>query len=550
MEPEMLRLSNMPPLLLGFLVLALARSAADQRSGDVHAVIDRLLKRSGTDGGPGCAAGVLLKGQVAFEGAAGTMDGHQPLAASTPMYLASVSKQFTAAAVYKLVDSGKIRLDQSVRTIIPELPANTAGITIRQLLNHTSGFRDYSAIQEIADRRGPIDNQGVLQLLSAQRALNFEPGTDYEYSNSAYVILGIVIERISGIAIGEYVRREIFIPLGMNRSWLQGGGTAYKPAQGYMSRDGSLRPAHIPPQTTGDGGMYGSVSDLLRWLQNLERPRNSDEKVFRQLKSRARLKSGEVLPHSSGLFWNRYKGRRTLSHNGSVEGFQADVVHFPKEQLSVVCLCNRGDVDAASVTRQIADAYLGASGPPSNTAQERASRRTLSPDLSGKWESRQGFILSTRIDGAHLIASTAGEEHVMSLDSSRKEFVALSDGFRLLLQRRGQDTLELGWEGDRPNCFTRIRITIPNSPDLNQYAGRFVNGELDLEWNLLVSNRSLLITTPAGWRIPVVQAAPDRFEVGPWFLEFERTEGKISGLALHRERLWKLTFQKVDETPK
>ena len=386
-------------------------------------------------------------------------------------------------------------------------------------------------------------------MLSAQRALNFEPGTEYEYSNSDYVILGIAIERVTGVALSEYTRREIFIPLEMNRSWFQpSGGTAYKPAQGYISRNGSFRPAPFPPQTTGDGGMYGSVSDLLRWLQNLERPRKGDEEVFRQLVARARLRSGEVLPHASGLFWNRYKGRTTLSHNGSVEGFQADVVHFPKEQLSVVCLCNRGDVDAASVSRQIAEAYLSTGRPQPNTTQ-RPSRLTLSSDLSGKWESRQGFILSTRVDTTHLIASTAGEEHVMSLDPSQKEFVAISDGFRLILRRQGKDTLELGWEGDRPNSFTRIRTAIPNSPDLKQYAGRFVNEELQLEWNLLVSDDSLLITTPAGWRIPVVAAAPDRFEVGPWFLEFERTAGKISGLALHRERLWKLTFQRVDATP-
>lgn len=136
----------------------------------------------------------------------------------------------------------------------------------------------------------------------------------------------------------------------------------------------------------------------------------------------------------------------------------------------------------------------------------------------------------------------------MSLDQNKKEFVAITGSFRLILRRRGKDTLELGWEGDRPNSFARIRTAIPNSPDLNQYAGRFKNEELHLEWNLLVSGGSLLITTPAGWRIPVVEAAPDRFEVGPWFLEFERTGGKVSGLALHRERLWKLTLQRVGET--
>ena len=137
----------------------------------------------------------------------------------------------------------------------------------------------------------------------------------------------------------------------------------------------------------------------------------------------------------------------------------------------------------------------------------------------------------------------------MAMAPDQKEFVSTSDGSRLILRRRAKDILELGWEGDRPNAFARIRAAIPNSPDLNQYAGRFVNGELRIEWNLLVSEGSLLITTPAGWRIPIAEAAPDRFEVGPWVLEFERSEGQISGLALHRERLWRLVFERVDGNP-
>jgi CubicO group peptidase (beta-lactamase class C family) len=540
---------NVSRLRLGLLVFGLVSSAAGQHSDDYHQAVERKLAQYGADGGPGCAATVLLKNQVVFEGASGTMDGQQPLTASTPMYLASVSKQFTAAAVYRLVDSGQIRLDQPVRTIVPELPENSADITIRQLLNHTSGLRDYSAIQEIAGLPGPIDNQGVLQLLSAQRALNFRPGTDYEYSNSDYVLLGIVIERVTGISLGEYVRREIFMPLGMDRSWFQSDVAAtYQPAQGFLSRDGKLRPAPVPPQTTGDGGMYGSASDLLRWLQNLERPRKGDSKLIRQLKSRARLSSGELLPHASGLFWFRYKGEWTLSHNGSVEGFQADAIHFPKEHLSIVCLCNRGDVDAASVSRQIADVYLGLNLTQVRSTERQAVRRILSPDLSGKWESRQGFILSTKVEGSQLIASVAGERYAMSWDSRQKEFAAVSGSFRFLLRPRGRDSIELGWAGARPNSFTRVRERMRDPQDLNQYTGRFINEDLHFEWKLLVSSGSLLITTSAGWRIPVAQTAPDRFEVGPWLLEFERAKGTIAGLAVHRERLWTLRFEKVDGT--
>jgi CubicO group peptidase (beta-lactamase class C family) len=179
----------MSRLALGFLVLCVGCSAAAEPSDGPPAAVERLLARYGTDSGPGCATGVLLNNRVVFEAAVGTMDGRQPLTASTPIYLASVSKQFTAAAVYKLVESGKIRLNEPIRKRLPELPENAATATIHHLLNHTSGLRDYAALQEVAGRQGPIDNLGVLRLLSTQRTLNFEPGTDYEYSNSDYVLL-------------------------------------------------------------------------------------------------------------------------------------------------------------------------------------------------------------------------------------------------------------------------------------------------------------------------------------------------------------------------
>jgi CubicO group peptidase (beta-lactamase class C family) len=506
-------------------------------------MVEQLLARHSISNGPGCAAGVIWKNRVVFEGAAGTSDGRQPLTAATPFYLASVSKQFTAAAVYRLVDSGKLQLEQPIGTIFPKLPPNIGAITVHQLLNHTSGLRDYSALQEIAGHLGPIDNMGVLRLLSSQRALNFEPGTDYEYSNSDYVLLGILVERVSGVAFGEFLKREIFKPLGMKRSWFQPQEPLDVPARGYLLRDGTVRDAPAPPQTTGDGGMYASVADLLLWLQTLDHSSGNAERMMRQLKLRARLKSGEVLPHASGLFWNTYKGRTTISHDGSVAGFQADVVHFPKEHLSVACLCNRGDVDASSLSRQIAGAYLGAGSPVTNEVKSAEMKHALAADLSGKWESRQGFILSTEVEGDHLVASLAGEKHVMSPQPKKNEFIEASDGGSLLLRRPGPDVIQLGWEGDRLNSFTRLRMTPPVSQEVSQYAGRFFNDDLNLEWDLVVTEGSLLITTAAGWRIPLTEAAPDRFEVGPYLLEFEREGGRISGFALHRQRVWRLQFR-------
>ena len=305
-------------------------------AGEAEAV-ERLLAAK-----PGCAAGVLRQGRRVFAGAAGG-----GRSTSTPMYLASVSKQFTAAAVYRLAEMGRLRLDEPIAERIPELGAGAGGATVQQLLHHTSGLRDYGALQEVMGSRENLDNLGVVRLLARQGSLNFAPGSEYAYSNSEYVLLGLLVERVSGVGLREFVRREF----------------------GVLGADGGA----AVPRTMGDGGLYGSVDELLGWVGRLERP---DAAVMRRIQVRGRLRSGERLAHASGLFWGRYRGRRTISHNGVAAGFSSDVVHFPGERLSVVCLCEGSSVSATEMSRQIADVYLGGGG--------RAPLVPAGPGLEGK----------------------------------------------------------------------------------------------------------------------------------------------------------------------
>jgi CubicO group peptidase (beta-lactamase class C family) len=536
-------LARMRFLLCGLAYLSLGIGplcSAAPKAGEARAATERLLARFGNSSGPGCAAGVLLNGVVVFEGAVGTSDGAHPLTSVTPVYVASVSKQFTAAAVYRLAQQGRIDLNEPIQTKIPEL--KHGAIKVQQLLNHTSGLRDYGALQEVLGSQAAMETRDVIRLLSAQRGNNFEPGADYEYSNSDYVLLAALVERASGTPFDEFVKRELFDPLGMDRSWFQSQRVPlYEPARGFAVRNGQLVPASNIPRTNGDGGMYSTVSDLLRWMRALEGAGGAPL-ALKQIQKRARLGSGESIPHASGLFRNQYKGRPTISHDGAVAGFQADVVHFPEQHLSVVCLCNRGNANATSLSREIADVYLGTGG-------ERISkvtpgrRRPISADLAGSWRSRQGFVLTTKIEGDHLLASLAGETHSMSFGRNPREFSTQSETLRLFLRRRGKDAVTLFWEGDRPTSFERIRPAAV-TPGLGRYAGRFVNSDLDVAWDLIVENEALVITTAAGWRIPLARSVDDHFEVGPWQLEFERGGTGISGFRLHRERVWNLPFER------
>ena len=428
---------------------------------------------------PGCAAGVLRQGRRVFAGAAGS-----GLSAATPMYLASVSKQFTAAAVYRLAEQVRIRLEEPIAVRIPELGAGAGGATVQQLLHHTSGLRDYGALQEVMGSRENLDNLGVVRLLARQGALNFAPGTEYAYSNSEYVLLGLLVERVSGVGLREFVRREF----------------------GVLGTDGGA----AVPRTMGDGGLYGSVDELLGWVGRLEMP---DAPELRRIQVRGRLRSGERLAHASGLFWGRYRGHWTISHNGVAAGFSADLVHFPGERLSVVCLCEGKDLSATEVSRRVADVYLGAGG--------RAPLLPAGRGLEGKWISRQGFVMTVRGESVSL----GGAEY------SRPGL--------LVLRPRGRGGVDVGFAGDRMTRFRRMKGEEWEVPGAEGYVGRYSNDEWGARWEFVVAEGRLVLTTAAGWRIPLEAVARDRFAVGPWLLEFG-----ADGLRLHRERLWNLEFRR------
>ena len=156
-------------------------------------------------------------------------------------------------------------------------------------------------------------------------------------------------------------------------------------------------------------------------------------------------------------------------------------------------------------------------------------------------------ILSTKVESDHLKASLAGADYVMLAGTKENEFIAKFDGFRVVLRRQEPDVLQMGWEGDRPTSFRRLRSATPSASEIGQYVGRFVNEDLNVQWNLVLMDGTRLITTDAGWRIPLAVAAQDRFEAGPWVLEFRRDGDSISGFRLHRERLWRLVFEKISE---
>jgi CubicO group peptidase (beta-lactamase class C family) len=295
---------------------------------------------------PGAAVLVLRDGVPVVRRGWGMADLESARQATptTNFRLASVSKQFTATAVLLLMQDGRLALTDPVRRWLPTLPAATAGVTLHQLLTHTSGIVDYEDLMG-EDWQGQIRDAGVLRLLEREDRTYFTPGSAYRYSNSAYALLALVVERASGQDYPGFLRERIFEPLGMHATlaFVDGGPAVPERAWGYSRSDGQWR--RTDQSTTsavlGDGGIYSSIDDLARWDAALYDDRLLDEASSALAFAPHARVTGEPYEADYGFGW-RITGD-TLWHSGETIGFRNVIVRWPKQCLTVVVLSNRND---------------------------------------------------------------------------------------------------------------------------------------------------------------------------------------------------------------
>lgn len=314
---------------------------------------------------PGCAVGVGLKGKPILDRAYGMADLERDVenAPDTIFEAGSVSKQFTAAAVLLLARDGKLSIDDPVRKYVPELPDYGVPLTIRHMLTHTSGLRDWGSIAGIAGwprTQRAHTHAHVLDIVSRQKALNFNPGTNWSYSNTGYNLSAVIVSRVSGQSFADFSRDRIFKPLGMTRtSWrddfkriVKHRALAYEPAGDGYREDMPFENVH------GNGGLLTTVGDLLRWNENFVTPVVGDAAFVAQQQTVAKLNDGREQRYAFGLYVQPYRGVPEVSHSGSTAGYAAFLTRFPKQHLSVAVLCNTANALPTQYARAVAEIFL------------------------------------------------------------------------------------------------------------------------------------------------------------------------------------------------
>jgi len=343
--------------------LLLSVAAGCATAGGRLSDIDALFAEYTGPAVPGASVVVIHDGRVVLRRAYGMADLERHVAATpqSDYRLASVSKQFTAMAVMLLAQGGKIRYDQPVRDILPELPAGTRSVTVRHLLNHTSGLPDYEDLIP-ESQTTQVSDRDVLALLAHKDTLYFPPGSSYRYSNSGYVLLGLIVERISGVSFAEFLRARIFAPLGMTASLAHVDGVDTVPhrAYGYSPDAAGFKPTDqsVTSATLGDGGIYTNVDDLVHWDQALYGDALVDAATLRLATTPPGLPAGAESQYGFGWFVDAYRNERRWRHTGETSGFRNAIQRFPGRRFTVIVLTNRNGGDPAAIAERIADALL------------------------------------------------------------------------------------------------------------------------------------------------------------------------------------------------
>jgi CubicO group peptidase (beta-lactamase class C family) len=359
-------------------VLLIVLSAAATHAQVSPAHIDAIFASLKSSNAPGAAVLVVYHGKAVFLSGYGVTDLRtlHSIDARTNFRLASFTKQFTATAIMLLARDGKLRYDDPLTDFFPEFPAYGRSITVRNLLNHTSGLRDYEELlmkqyPGIAPEKIPqIHDAGVLQLLEQQTSGDFAPGSQWEYSNSGYAVLAMIVEKVSGKSFGDFLQERIFIPLKMKNTLAYEKGKNKVPhrAYGHSKDDGGWRETDQSPTSAvlGDGGIYSSLDDLAKWDRALREHSLLSAEEMRPALTPAtptggpsNSDDGSPLSYGFGWFLDPYKGHTRMFHDGGTIGFRTTIQRFPADQLTVIVLANREDVDPEALALKVANLYLG-----------------------------------------------------------------------------------------------------------------------------------------------------------------------------------------------
>jgi CubicO group peptidase (beta-lactamase class C family) len=545
------------PFVAALLVVAwqAAPRAQAPAAQSIDEKVNAIFSRWDSTTTPGCTVAASVKGQVVLSKAYGMADLEHGavMTPDTIIEAGSVSKQFTAAAVLLLAREGKLSLDDPARKYVPELPDYDQPLTIRHMLQHTSGLRDWGTMADIGGwprTTRAHTHAHVLDIVSHQTALNFRPGTDWSYCNTGFNLAAIIVSRVSGEPFAEFTRKRLFEPLGMSRtSWRDDYTRIVRDrAMAYSARAGEFSTLMPFENVHGNGGLLTTVGDLLKWNGNLDAPKIGDAAFVAEEERSGKLENGREHGYGLGLFIGTYRGHREIWHSGSTAGYRAFLTRFPDQRVSVAALCNVTAGAAETYAHAVADLYLKPATVPQPDPAAAPPVKLTAAELNafaGFYRSRKrGLTMNVSVSEDVLrmapggpLQPQAGTRFRLGGGAADVEFTSGAGGAMAVRVRAANGT-EDTWD--------RVERARPAAEQLAELAGTYHSADAETTVTIVADGGTLRI-----------KLRPDRVQaLNPLYVDaftsplgtmvFRRdAQGRATAFSVVQDRAWDVRFERV-----
>ncbi|HAV76254.1 MAG TPA: penicillin-binding protein [Anaerolineae bacterium] len=517
--------------------------------------VDALFAKWDNPDSPGCVLAVIRNGEFVHKRGYGMADLERrvPITPDSVFDIGSTGKQFTATVIAILANQGQISLDDSIRKHLPEMLSYADQISIRHLIHHTSGLRDYLTLMDVQGMNDvnfyPEDS--LYDLVARQKGLNYKPGREFLYSNTGYFLLGRIAQRVTGKHITQLIKEHILDPLGMvnttfnkdHRPIIKDRALSYDAGD----KEGTFDNAIALCGGYGDGAIITNIHDLLLWDHNFydNKLNNAQPDLIDQLHTTGKLNNGKSISYAFGLILDKYQGQRIVSHGGSWAGYRTEMMRFPDHRFTVVCISNLGSINPTRLSQQVADIYLE-----DKIKHLSAKKLILSgTDMAHFTGIYQGKYLTVEIvikdkeGGLFLITGT--REYCLR-QIEKKKFQTEEGLDTLTFSGGNNEFLRFTEDGMQSEKYKRIRAVRLEEPHLTTYHGGYVCRELELRYKIIIQDGGLQIKRNA-YDTPGLTTilTEDTILCDFGELRFKFKDGNVKGFSLNADRVINLKFHKI-----
>lgn len=548
--------------LSSFLFLAFILFTVNSNAQDYFKPIDSVIKLYEGKAVPGFTVLVTKNGKKLYSSNAGyaNLEKREKITDNTVFALASTSKQFTAACIVLLAQKGKLNLDDKLRKYIPEFPAYADNISINQLLNHTSGLKDYRALAMLRGDDSDDYTSSAIKEMMVTQELNYEPGAKWLYSNTGYWCLAQIVEKVSGKSIAVFAHENIFRPLGMKNTRYVTKPNNYikNAAVGYQYDGTKYNPSDVDQFAVGGAGVYSTAKDLEKWLYEMETHRKFGDTFWNIMIAESPAKS-RGFTYTKGLFNFKYANHTMISHGGDVVGFHPITAYFPDEKIGVVILSNDDDFERYAILGAAADILLGDKYDYPKTESTKKEEDVVTENISiepsviesytGNYELTPGYIMTIANDGGKLKLTQLWDETTVIVNPAKENHHFTISGIRLIFSDfvNGKATQLRIITGDEDSTYKRMSAE-PDYTLYDKYAGTFYCKALNATMTFFTEkgilryrfkdNESYIASPPD---------SEDNFSTRHGNIRFTKNQaGNITGFILDHERVLNMVFLKQE----